>query len=182
MNLSLDQLPFNLFDILLLAVLAAGIVRGRRHGMSEELLNLLTWVSILAACTMLYEPGGRMLSDLTRFSLLSCYVTVYVAVALAILGLFGLLKVHFGGKLIGSDFFGRGEFYLGMGSGLARFACMLVAGLALLNAPYYTPAEVRAREKFQNDVYGSEYFPGLHNVQEVVFQKVFVRPFDPPVF
>ena len=63
-----------------------------------------------------------------------------------------------------------------MGSGLVRFSCFVLVGLALLNARYYTPAEVKAEEKFQNDMYGSHYFPGLHSVQAVVFEKSLVGP------
>jgi hypothetical protein len=48
---------------------------------------------------------------------------------------------------------------------------MLVAFLALLNARYFSPAEVKSMEAFQNDVYGSNYFPTLHSAQEVVFEK-----------
>ena len=46
-----------------------------------------------------------------------------------------------------------------MGSGLVRFSCMLLAALALLNARYFSPTEVRAMEKYQDDVYGSDFFP-----------------------
>ena len=52
-----------------------------------------------------------------------------------------------------------------MGSGVVRFSCMLLAALALLNARYFSPTEVRAMEKFQDDVYGSNFFPTLHSVQ-----------------
>ena len=90
---------------------------------------------------------------------------------LVILGLFALVNKALGGKLIGSDLFGVAEYYLGMGSGLVRFSCIALAALALLNARYYNPAEVKAEEKFQNDVYGSHYFPTLHSLQAVVFDK-----------
>ncbi len=60
-----------------------------------------------------------------------------------------------------------------MGSGLVRCGCMLLAALALLNARYFSPREVQAMVAFQNDVYGANYFPTLHNVQEVVFQDSF---------
>jgi hypothetical protein len=80
-------------------------------------------------------------------------------------------KHSVGGKLLGSDVFGRGEYYLGMVSGFVRFACIIVTALALLNARYYTQTEVRAMEKFQDDVYGSNYFPTLHTFQSIVFDK-----------
>ena len=80
------------------------------------------------------------------------------------------------GKLVGSDIFGRTEYYLGMGSGLVRFSCMLLAALALLNARYFSPTEVRAMEKFQDDVYGSNFFPTLHSLQATVFNRSLTGP------
>jgi len=80
------------------------------------------------------------------------------------------------GKLLGSDVFGRSEYYLGMGAGLVRFSCVLLAGLALLNARYFSPTEVRAMEKRDIDLYGSDFFPGLHSVQATVFDKSLTGP------
>jgi uncharacterized membrane protein required for colicin V production len=175
--MSLDQLPINLFDLVLLVVLAAGIYRGRKHGMSEELLGLLTWLAILFGCALLYQPGAELIGQLTSmFSRLSCYLMAYVAGAGLIFLLFVGIKRLLGGKLLGSDLFGRSEYYLGMGSGLVRFACMLLAALALLNARYFTPTEVRAMEKFQDDVYGSNFFPTLHSLQTTVFDKSLTGP------
>ena len=98
------------------------------------------------------------------------------AEAWLILLVFALIKRAFGGKLLGSDVFGRAEYYLGMGSGLVRFGCMLLVALALLNARYFSPTEVRAMEKYNDDVYGSDYFPSLHSVQEAVFEKSVTGP------
>ena len=108
--------------------------------------------------------------------MLTSFLIVYVGTGLLILGLFALIKRSLGGKLLGSDIFGRAEYYLGMASGLVRFACMLLAVLALLNARYFSVEEVKARERYQNDVYGSDFFPGLQNAQAVVFQRSLVGP------
>ena len=167
---------FNFFDILLLFFLIAGVLQGRKHGMSEELMNLIKWVVIVVVCAVVYEPGGQFLAQSSPFSLLSSFLMVYVTCALLIYGIFALLKHSIGGKLIGSDIFGRAEYYLGMGSGLLRFTCMLIVGLALLNARYFSPQEVRAMENYQNDMYGSNFFPGLHSAQSVVFEKSFTGP------
>jgi hypothetical protein len=43
-----------------------------------------------------------------------------------------------------------------------------------LNARYYSAAEVKAMTKFQNENYGSNFFPTLSSVQEDVFTKSFV--------
>jgi len=172
----MEKLPFNVFDFVLVAVLVAGVLRGRKHGMSEELLGLLTWLTILLLCAFTYEPVGRWFAQTSPFSLLSSYLMAYISGALLVLILFASVKRLLGGKLLGSDIFGKAEYYLGMGSGLIRFTCALFAGLALLNARYFSPAEVKAMENFQNEVYGSNFFPSLHTVQSTVFEHSLLGP------
>jgi uncharacterized membrane protein required for colicin V production len=164
------KLPVNVFDIILIAVIAAGIMRGRKHGMSGELMQLIKWASIVVVCGLAYEPLGKLLSETSPFSLLTSYLMAYVGVALVILGIFVLIQRHLGEKLVGSDVFGRAEYYLGMGSGILRFACMLLAALALLNARYFSQAEVQSMKNYQDEVYGSNFFPTLQTAQATVFQ------------
>ncbi len=172
--MNLDKLPFNWFDFVLVVVLVVGVFRGRKHGMSEELLPLLKWLAILFVCAFTYEPVGKLMAG--SFTPLSCYVIAYIGVGLLVAAGFAGLKRALGGKLLGSDVFGGAEYYLGMGSGLVRVACMLLAALALLSARYFSPAEVEAMEKFQNDVYGSNFFPTLHTAQSMVFERSLVGP------
>jgi hypothetical protein len=178
MNLSLDKLPINAFDLLVLIFLTAGIARGRKHGMSEELVELLQWLCILFGCAALYEWGADAFGVFTGlFGKLSRCLLAYVAGGLLIFLAFTLVRRGLGGKLLGSDAFGRTEYYLGMVSGLVRFSCMLLVGLALLNARYFNPTEVHAMEKYQDDVYGSNFFPTLHSIQQTVFEKSITGPF-----
>ena len=175
--MNLDQLPINLFDLVVIVVLLAGIAKGRKQGMSEELLSLLKWLGVLFGCAALYQPGGQFVCGFTSmFGPLSSYMLAYVGGALVVLLVFAGIKRALGGKLLGSDIFGRSEYYLGMASGLVRFSCMLLAALALLNARYFSPLEVRAMEKFQDDVYGSNFFPTLHSLQATVFDKSLTGP------
>src|SRR5258707_14799385 len=110
--MSLDKLPINLFDFLLAGVLLGGILRGRKIGMSGELLPLFKWLAILVGCSMVYQPAGDYLAQSTGiFSLLACYLLAYVGSALIILMLFSAINKGFGGKLVGSDIFGRAEYY-----------------------------------------------------------------------
>jgi len=171
--MDLDKLPLNVFDFVVLATLVIGLLRGRKHGMSEELIGLVKWLAVVIGCAMMYEPAGQWFENSSPFSLLASFLMVYICGALLILSFFAICKYRLGGKLIGSDIFGRAEYYLGMGSGVVRLSCMLLAFLALLNARYFSPTEVRAMEAFQNDVYGSNYFPTWHTAQEVVFEKSF---------
>jgi uncharacterized membrane protein required for colicin V production len=174
--MSLDQLPFNFFDFVLAAVLVMGVLRGRKNGMSEELLSLLMWLTILFLGAIVYEPAGKFLHDTSPFSLLSSYVMVYIASCLLVWGVFLLIKRGLGGKLLGSDLFGKAEYYLGMASGLVRVCCMMLTALALLNARFFSAAEIKSMEAFQNDVYGSNFFPGLHSLQSSVFERSLTGP------
>jgi uncharacterized membrane protein required for colicin V production len=171
------NLPIGIFDLILVGFLTIGVLRGRKQGMSEELLSLMKWLTLVFICAAAYEPLGRIfVSNTTVFSSLSCYLMAYVAAALLVLASFAGLKRALGGKLLGSDIFGSAEYYLGMGSGLVRFGCILVAVLALLNAREYDPAEVRAMENFQNREFGSNYFPTLHTIQAMVFENSLTGP------
>jgi uncharacterized membrane protein required for colicin V production len=175
--MSLDKIPINAFDLLLVIVFATGIARGRKVGMSGELLSLLTWLTILFGCAFAYEPVAQIFSQSTgMFSMLACYLMAYVGAAVLVWLIFLLVKRSLDGKLLGSDAFGSAEYYLGMGSCVIKCLCILLAGLALLNARYYSPAEVKAELKFQNEVYGSDFFPTLHSVQSAVFEKSLTGP------
>ena len=174
--MSLDNLPFNWFDVLLVIVLIVGLRQGRKHGMSEELIGMLMWIAIAVGCAIVYLPIGDLIAHNSIFSLLSGYLMGYVGIALVITFTFIYLRRALGGKLVGSDIFGKSEFYLGMLAGVVRFSCILIAGVALLNARYYNPAEIQAAQKYQNDVYGSNFFPSLYEIQAQVFEKSLAGP------
>ena len=174
--MNLNKMPVNVFDVALLVILVLGVLRGRKHGMSEELMSLIKWLAVVVCCAFVYEPAGTWLAQSSPFSLLASFMMVYITVALAILGVFSLVKHRLGDKLVGSDIFGRAEYYLGMASGMVRVSCVLIAFLALLNARYFSPVEVRAMEKYQDDLYGSNYFPTWHTTQAVVFERSLSGP------
>jgi len=174
--MSLDALPFNWFDLLIVIVLFVGVGHGRKQGISEELMGTLQWVAIVAGCAVVYRPLGNRISSVSVFSLLSSYLMAYFATALIIASGFAVLRKVLGGKLVGSDVFGRSEFYLGMIGGVVKFSCILIVGLALLNARAYNSVEIKADVTYQNDVYGSTYFPKLYSVQAQVFEHSLLGP------
>jgi hypothetical protein len=175
--MSLDHLPFNWFDVAIFVVLIIGVNFGRKRGLSVELLAALKWLVIVFGCAVAYAPiAGFIITSSSIFSALTANLVAYLAAGLVIAALFTFLNKSVGGKLLGSDVFGRGEFYLGMVAGAVRWICILFAALALLNARYYSPAEVKAQLKYQNDVYGSNFFPGLHDIQSQVFEQSFTGP------
>ena len=80
-----------------------------------------------------YAPLGRLIFQSTAhaFNQLWSNVTAYVVIGFAIHLFFLWIKQGLGDKLEGSDYFGRGEYYLGMAAGFLRFASMVVVVIAL---------------------------------------------------
>lgn len=167
-------MPVNWFDVFVVLMLFAGYVRGRKNGMSQELLPLFKWIFLIGVCSIAYEPLGLWLAPLLGVGKLFAFIFAYCLIAMLITFVFVGIGRSLGEKLKGSDAFGKGEFYLAMPAGVVRFACITLALLALLNARYYTTAEVKALEKFQNENYGSNFFPTLSSVQDDVFMRSFL--------
>jgi hypothetical protein len=169
-SLSLQHSPVNWFDLLVIITILLGVRQGRKNGMSVEMTPMMQWICIVAFGALLYRPVGDWLADSCPMEHVFCYITVYILVAIAVKCMFTGIKKMAGGKLAGSDVFGRAEFYLGMVGGAVRFTCILLAALALLNAPYYSPADIASNKAYQVDMYGSTFFPGLSNVQIQIFR------------
>ena len=157
-------------DLLTLALVIAGVCRGRKRGMSEELLDLIKWLLTVVIAGRLYQPLGRVLAESTVFSLLACYVAVYCGLIIVIKLLFAVIQRTAGQKLVGSDVFGSGEYYLGMVAGAIRFACIFFVALAFLNARQFSAEEVAAEAKYQQENFGDIRFPTLNGLQTAVFQ------------
>jgi uncharacterized membrane protein required for colicin V production len=168
--LPVNTMPINWFDAVVVIVLLLGLNTGRKHGMSEELMGTLQWITIVVVGAFFYRPFGDMLALSSPVSHLFCYITMYVTLAIVTKICFGFFKKLIGGKLVGSDVFGGGEYYLGMVAGGIRFACILIAALAILNAPLYTAGDIAAQQAYQDKWYGSNFFPGIASVQTDVFK------------
>jgi uncharacterized membrane protein required for colicin V production len=167
--MKLDLIP-NWFDLVVVAVVLAGVFVGRKRGMSMELLDLLQWLAIIFVGGLSYAPFGKALADLIGIGALGAYLLAYLLVALGIKLVFLLLKRMTGEKLLGSDTFGGYEYYLGMVAGGVRFLCILMFVLALMNAKQVTKAELDRQIKDQKENLGSVYFPPFGTVQRSVFQ------------
>jgi uncharacterized membrane protein required for colicin V production len=168
------NVPVNWFDMVVVITILFGLNKGRKRGMSEEIMVTIQWVVIIFAGAFLYKPLGDMLAASSPVSHVFCYIAIYITAAIITKIFFALVKKAAGGKLVGSDVFGAGEYYLGMISGAVRYACMLIAALAVLNAPYYSPQELNAARAYQNDVYGSNFFPEFSSIQTEVFKESFI--------
>ena len=183
-SLSLDHLPVGWFDFAFVAILAFGLYRGRKNGMTKEVLPMFQWVATVLACGLGYEIVGQTILNLSGWDKLPCYLLGYFIVMFVVYLLFQLLKKLFMERLTGSNFFGSSEYYLGMISGMIRYACLLFVALALLNAPYYSMADVIKARAYNarwfgggQQGYSGDFFPTLQGVQEEVFKKSFLGPF-----
>lgn len=161
----------NYFDAIVIAVLIWGFNKGRKHGMSEELMMTLQWIAIVVAGALLYRPFGDLMATTAPVSHLFCYITIYITAAIVTKIGFGLFKKALGGKLVGSDVFGSAEYYLGMIAGAVRYACMLIAALALLHAPYYSAQDIDKQQAYDSRWYGSDFFPRMYTIQASVFKQ-----------
>lgn len=167
----MGNLPFNWFDVFVVIFLVVGAFRGRKRGMSQEIIPLVKWLTLAFVCGFLYEPVARLISQSTVFSMLAASFTSYLGLALLIAIIFTLINRSLGGKVIGSDAFGKSEYYLGIFSGILRFACMLIFGLALLNARLYSPKEIEDHNRYVMQNYDSDFFPTMFQVQDQVFRQ-----------
>jgi uncharacterized membrane protein required for colicin V production len=172
--MSLQSFSINWVDWAVLLVLLAGVVRGRRRGMSGELLDVVKWLCIVVAAGSLYGLGGELIAANTSLSLLYSYIACYVLIALFVGLVFSFIKRRVGETLVRGDTFGNGEYYLGIFAGGLRYACIVVVALALLNARRYTADDLQRAAKSQEDDLGSVYFPTFGTLQQEVFKRSFI--------
>lgn len=168
--MKLDTLSLNWFDYMVVGVLVVGVLRGRKRGMSEELLDVFQWLTIVVVSALFYQPMGRFLSASTGMSLLLAYVGSYLFVAVCVKLAFSGIKRAVGDKLVQSDAFGRGEYYLGMLAGGVRFLCVLFFILAVVHARYVNPQSLAANAKMQKDNFGAISFWSFGAIQQDIFK------------
>jgi len=174
---------FNWFDMVVVVALGFGLFRGRRNGMSKELVPLLEWLVLVPACGLGCPMLAGVLDGFLPNKLLSA-IAAYLAIAVAVFIIFALIKRGVGDKLVKSDFFKGAEYYLGMLAGMVRYACVLLFALALLNARVYTPAEIARQKAADQKNFGGgsgsgfqgNFFPHLFTLQAGVFKESFAGP------
>ncbi len=188
-----QHFAFNWFDVALVLVLAFGFWRGRKRGMTKELLPSLQWLAILLGAGFghvfiadwLIQQGlvrqvfGNAFKERT-----AALMSSYLAITLVIFIVFVALRRKFNPKLEGSSFFGGNEYYWGVVAGLVRYLCMMLVALALLNAPNYTLADIAAAKAYNNRWFGGglqgysgDFIPSVDEVQVSVFKESLIGPF-----
>jgi uncharacterized membrane protein required for colicin V production len=182
-----QNLSLNWFDVAFLLILAFGYWRGRKHGMSREALPTAMWLVIVIAGGFGCVPLGDLLQKTGYIGKVfgasfnqrtMALVVCYLGIALVTLIIHSLLKNTFREKIAGSNAFGGGEYYLGITSGMIRYACITIFFLALLNAPFYSTGAITADKAYKNKVFGAglknfsgDFFPSVYDIQSDVFKK-----------
>ncbi|MEO6181792.1 MAG: CvpA family protein [Verrucomicrobiota bacterium] len=169
----MKNLPFTWVDLVIFVLLMIGVFRGRKRGMSEELLTFIQWLVIVFVGCRVYEYAGQLLSENAPLSLLTCYLMIYLAFAIFMKLLFSQIQHVVGEKLVGSNFFGDSEYYLGMFAGMIRFACVILMLMALLNARLITDKERAATARMQTKNFEGISFPTFGSIQQAVLFESF---------
>jgi uncharacterized membrane protein required for colicin V production len=176
--LPLGKIPVNWFDAVFVLMLVAGFFRGRKNGMSMEILPLCQWLSVVIVSALFYPFVARLLVSVGGLNLLTAYISGYIVLTLVVLFVFSLLKRILTPRLSGSTLFGNAEYYFGMLAGMIRFTCILLFALAFLHARSFTTGEINADKDYQQrwfggGLYSGNYFPTVNTVQREVFENSF---------
>jgi hypothetical protein len=166
-------IPISWVDFVTVLVICVGFVRGRKRGLSEELLDTMQWILIVVVAAMFYRQVGDVMNQRPVLSLVTYYLLSYIGIAMILSAFFMFLKKRFGEKLVESDIFGRFEFYGGMAAGSVRWLCMYFVLLSILHAPQYSEEELAERRRRVEYNFGSDFFPSIDKIQAEVFKVSF---------
>jgi uncharacterized membrane protein required for colicin V production len=168
--MNLNNVPSNWVDLLTGVVLFVGILRGRKRGMSLELLDTLQWIAIVVLAGLYYRTVAQFIAISPLMGKGFYNVTAYLLIVVTLKTVVVLLKRELGEKIVGADLFGRGEYYLGMVAGMVRFACIYFVALSILHAPYYSEQMLAEDRKSQEKNFGDIRFPTLGGTQQTFFK------------
>ncbi len=182
-----QNLTFGWFDFALICIVAFGFWRGRKHGMSREALPTAMWLIAIIGGGFGCQPLGEMLSKTGYVAkvfgsgynqLTMSKVVCYLGIGFVVFIIHSCLKKMFKEKIAGSNAFGSNEYYFGIMSGIIRYLCIMIFFLALLNAPFYSSADIVRDKEFKNRWFGGgmknfsgDFFPSVYDVQDGVFKK-----------
>lgn len=167
----MNSMPFAWFDLALFVALWLGVMRGRKRGMSEELLDLLKWLAVVVVAGLAHRSLGETLAGYLAMDLSNAYLLAYAALTFGVLLFFGWVRSRVGDRVLGNDAFGGMEYYLGMVAGGVGIFCVTMVFLAILNSRYVSPAEKAQNAKMQQDHFGSMGYPTIGSIQDDIFTK-----------
>jgi uncharacterized membrane protein required for colicin V production len=161
-----SRLTVNYVDFIVVVWLIIGLFYGRKRGMTQELLPTIQWLAIVVVSGLFYRPLAQLIRQYAHFDSLWSNVTGYLLIAFAVHLVYLWIKHLIHQKLIGTDAFGRMEYYFGMAAGVIHFGCMLIMVFALLNARIISQAELAKTEKAQSDAFSDIRFPTYGSIQQ----------------
>ncbi|MDB6131275.1 MAG: hypothetical protein JWM04_2382, partial [Verrucomicrobiales bacterium] len=68
----------NWFDLLVLGFLVFGLIRGRKRGMSEEILSVTQTLLMVFLGAQFYQPLGEKIAQTSVLGAYSSYLVVYI--------------------------------------------------------------------------------------------------------
>jgi uncharacterized membrane protein required for colicin V production len=163
---------FDYFDIVALDWLILGLFQGRRRGVSRELLPLLQWIAIVIAAGTLYSDLSPLIHQNTYLSVLWSNISAYLLIAAVVHLVYLWFSRMFAVKLVEMNLFGRREYYFGMIAGTARFTCILLFGLALMNSCFAPAMPVAKLAKPKKSLSGL-HFPTYAELEQDVLSNSF---------
>jgi uncharacterized membrane protein required for colicin V production len=170
---ALGRLNVNYVDLIVAAWLIIGLMYGRKQGMTQELLPTVQWLAIVMVAGLFYLPLSVLIRQYAHFEILWSNIFGYLLIAFGIHLVYLWIKHLIHQKLIGTDMFGRAEYYMGMVAGVVHFACMLILVCALMNSRIITKAERAKTEKAQSDAFSDIRFPTYGSIQQAVLFESF---------
>jgi uncharacterized membrane protein required for colicin V production len=178
----MDNLPVNWFDFAILGLLGFGLFRGRKNGMTKEVIPTIQWICMVVTAAFTYPLVAQFFNGTCGLGQAWSGTLGYLVVAMVVWLFFSFIKKALAPRLEGSNIFGNSEYYLGMPSGMIRYGCIVLFFLALMNAPVYTAADIAATKAYNQRWYGGgmysgNYVPDFHGVQEAVFKNSFTGPY-----
>ncbi|MBG88340.1 MAG: hypothetical protein CMO80_15760 [Verrucomicrobiales bacterium] len=153
------------------------LMRTSRYSSDEKLWIMISHLSLLVG---LGGFGGPPLGGLFSSIGMSKYwgqLIAYLFLAFLVFLFFKFLESRGKSSLRDSDWFGRGDYSLGVILCMMKHFCVLLFFLALLNAKPVTAAMVTASREKQIKELGSALFPTFPVVNHNVFVYSFVGPY-----
>jgi uncharacterized membrane protein required for colicin V production len=164
----LNKMSFDYFDVFVVLWIILGVFIGRKRGMAQELLPVLQWIFIMILAGLFYNPVAQFLHQNANLELVLASICGYFIIALVVHFIFLWVKNAVGEKLVGSDMFGRMEYYFGMAAGGIQFACMLICLIALVNVRIISAEEMARTEKMQEKNFEGIRFPTMGSMQHAI--------------
>ncbi|HEY3853057.1 MAG TPA: CvpA family protein [Verrucomicrobiae bacterium] len=170
---SFSGLKVNYVDFIAIVWLIVGLFYGRKRGMTQEILPTIQWLAIVVVAGLFYRPLALTIRQYAHFDSLWANITGYLLLAFGVHLVYLWIKHLVHQKLIGTDMFGRMEYYFGMAAGVIHFGCILIMVFALMNARIITQAELAKTEKAQSDAFSDIRFPTYGSIQQAFLFKSF---------